>query len=310
MSVSTRPRTARRPPRPTTRPRPARSRYARPADEDDLDPRQRDTIDEVNETTSSTSRTLRTPRSRTHRASARSSTTTGADALDRRRHGHRRQLRHGERDLHGLVVAPSGQTVSVGYTTADGTASAGPTTRRRRQPGLLPPAGHDEPSPSWSPATRWTRSTRHSSSTSPTRTTRRSPTARASARSPTTTRRRACRSTTSPSPRATAGTVTRHLHRQPRAARGPRCLGRLRDRRTARRLARPTTRPPAATLTFAPGEDDEAITVTVNGDLLDESERDVLREPLEPDERDDRRPARVSARSPTTIRCRRSRSTT
>ena len=45
----------------------------------------------------------------------------------------------------------------------------------------------------------------------------------------------------------------------------------------------------AGTLTFAPGQTSRTITVLVNGDPLDEVERDVPRRPLERRERDDRR---------------------
>ena len=66
----------------------------------------------------------------------------------------------------------------------------------------------------------------------------------------------------------------------------------------------------SGTLTFTPGQTSKTITVPVIGDLLDEAERDVLRQPHEPVERDDRRRRRAWARSPTTTRRRRCRSTT
>ena len=68
------------------------------------------------------------------------------------------------------------------------------------------------------------------------------------------------------------GTVNARLHRhasrRPRAARSP-STGRP---PTAPRLARPTTRPSAASCRFAAGRDHAStVTVTVNGDLLDEA---------------------------------------
>ena len=73
--------------------------------------------------------------------------------------------------------------------------------------------------------------------------------------------------------------------------------------------ARPTTPRTSGTLTFAPGQTTQTVTVPVNGDLLDEINETFTRQPLDRPTR--RSPtARASARSPTTTRCRRSRSTT
>ena len=46
----------------------------------------------------------------------------------------------------------------------------------------------------------------------------------------------------------------------------------------------------SGTLNFAAGETTETVTVLVNGDTLDEVERELCRQPLERVERDDRRP--------------------
>ena len=52
--------------------------------------------------------------------------------------------------------------------------------------------------------------------------------------------------------------------------------GRLRHRRRQPPSRRATTRPSAATLTFAPGETTQTVTVQVNGDMLDEIDETFL----------------------------------
>ena len=134
-----------------------------------------------------------------------------ADALGQRRHGRRGQCGLGQRNLHGL--ADAGQRSDGQRRLLDARRDgdlAGRLHSRRRQPRL--PARPDDADihGARSTATCSTRSTRTSPSTSPIRSTRSSGTGTASARSPTTTRCRPWRSTTSPSPpRATPERSTR-----------------------------------------------------------------------------------------------------
>ena len=85
------------------------------------------------------------------------------------------------------------------------------------------------------------------------------------------------------------GTVERDVHGQPDRARAHADHRRLRDRERHRDRAGRLHGGLSGTLTFTPGQTTKTVTVPVNGDLLDEAERDLLRQPHEPGERDDRR---------------------
>ena len=210
-----------------------------------------------------------------------------ADALDQRRHRHRGRHRHGRRDVHRHAQHASGRTVTVDYATADGTATAPADYRRRaaRSPSL--PADDEARSPSRSTATCSTRRTRPSSSTSRNPRTRRSPTPgpghdhRRRRRAGALDRRR-------DGDRGQPGTVTRDVHghaeRRRAAARSPST--------TRPRTARPGARRLPGDERDADvhaGPDHAEVTVLVNGDLARRDRRDLLRQPLQPDQRDDRR---------------------
>ena len=113
----------------------------------------------------------------------------------------------------------------------------------------------------------------------------------ASGRSPTTTRRRRCRSTTSTVAEGNAGTDGRDLHGHAERPERPRRLGRLLDAERHRDRACATTRPSSGTLNFAAGETTKQVTVLVNGDPLDESTRRSPSNLANADQRDDRRRA-------------------
>ena len=262
---------------------------------------------------SSTSRTRRTRPSATARALG---TITDNDPLptlvDQRRDGDRGQRRHGDATFTVSADAPSGRTVTVDYATR--------TARRPRRRDYDPVAigaldlrsGRDDEARSRSPSTATcsTRRTRRSSSTSPARRTPRSPTARASARSPTTTRLPTLSIDDVDGDRGQHRHGQRDLHRHPRAPERPQRHGRLRDRRRHGRRARRLRGDKRARSRSRPAQTTKTITVPVNGDVLDEANETLLRQPLER-RRTRRSPtARASARSPTTTARRRSRSTT
>ena len=120
----------------------------------------------------------------------------------------------------------------------------------------------------------------------------------------------ASRSTTSARPRATAA---RRRSRSPSRDRCDRAAGRASTSRprTARRPRRGDYAATSGTLTFAPGETDARRSrSSVNGDTTFEANETFFVNLVEPDRRDDRATARASARSRTTTRRRRSRSTT
>ena len=210
-----------------------------------------------------------------------------AGPVDQRRHDGRRQTGTITANFTVTLSSPSEQTVSVGYATADGSAHAPDDyvatggnvvfTRVRRR----------RPSRSRCEATCSTRSTRTTSSTSPDRSTRRSPTGRAWARSPTTTRRRPLGQR-----RHRHRGQHRHreceLHGQPERAQRPGGHRRLRDRQRHRTGTR---RLPgrSGTVTFAAGQTTQAGDRAGQRRPARRGERDLLRQPHEPDERDDRR---------------------
>ena len=178
--------------------------------------------------------------------------------------GHRGQLGHGQRDLHGLVVCaerPDRQRrLGDGGRHRD---CAGPITRAAGGNLVFNP-GVSRTLIVRSGATPSTRSTRHSWSTSPTRSMLRSRTARASARSPTTTTRRACPSVHVTVTEGDSGDSRSELHSQPQRRERTCRHGRLRDRQRdgdrAGRLCRRTVddvdiRPrPAVANDHRPGE--------------------------------------------------------
>ena len=132
-----------------------------------------------------------------------------AGALDQRRDRDRRQQRHDQRHLHRHPVsAASGQTVTVNFATADGTAHApGDYTAPRGTLTLRARADQQDHHRAGQRRHARRGRTRRSPSTSPAPRTPRSPTARASARSPTTTTSRRSRSTTSTVTEGNSGTT-------------------------------------------------------------------------------------------------------
>ena len=132
--------------------------------------------------------------------------------------------------------------------------------------------------------------------------------AAASAPSPTTTRCRPSRSTTSPSPRATAA-PRRRLHRQPLGRQRP--AGRPSAYATANgtAIAGSDYTAVSGSLTFAPGETTKTVTVAVLGDTVAEADETFVVN-LSGAGGATIADARASAPSPTTTRYRRSRSTT
>ena len=209
--------------------------------------------------------------SRTHRVSARSSTTMC-----------RRRLRSTTSPCSRAARAPparsslsrcrgwSGQTVSVGYATADVSATREPITRPRAEPGSLTQGQVSRTITVQVTVTPSTRTTRRSWSTSPTRSTPPSRMARASARSPTTTGSRRFPSTTSRSRRAAGSGVNANFN-WPWSA--PSCGHRerpVRDRERHGKRPADYTALPLTTITFSPGQVTRTVTVTVAGELLDE----------------------------------------
>ena len=177
-----------------------------------------------------------------------------AGSDDRRRDRHRGQRRHRHRHLHGQRSARvSGRTVTVDYATANASATA-PGDYTAANGTLTFAAGETtKTSRSWS-RRRARRAERDLHVNLSNAQTRRSPTRRASARSPTTT---ACRPLAINDVTVTEGNARhrqRHLHRHLDAASGQTGHRRLRHRERHGHQRRPTTRRRADTLTFAPGQ--------------------------------------------------------
>ena len=200
----------------------------------------------------------------------------------RRRHGldlqggrddHRRQRcpplggrRHGHRGRTGFV----GATFTVVLAPASGRSSAS-ATRRRTGPATSPadyavaqadalPARTAQTLRCWSTATCSTRSTRASRSISRIRSTRSSRTETASARSPTTTRPRPWRSTTSPSARGNAGTVNATFTVALNRPAGAPCRS-TSQRKTARRARARDYTAIGGSLEFAAGQTTKTVIV-------------------------------------------------
>ncbi len=167
--------------------------------------------------------------------------------------------------------AVSGRPVTVDYATADSSATSptdytATTGQRDVCPGPDDADGHR--ARQRRPLRRGHRDLLRS--TSPTRATRRSPTARAAARS----------STTTAQPQLSINDVTvtggqhglrrRDVHRLAVAGQRPDGQRRLRDTATARRPPRRTSHGTGGSLVFTPGQTTRTFTVQVNGDLLDE----------------------------------------
>ena len=215
-----------------------------------------------------------------------------AVALDQRRDGDRGERRHGDRGLHRQPLSSaSGQTVTVDFATADGTAVAGADYTLGERHGQLPGRPGRRRSPSRSPATSSTRSTRRFTVTlsNPTNATIADGTGLGTI------------TDDDPTPTLVDQRRDRHRgrqrHRRPRPspsrcqrAERPRRHGRLRDRRTARRPRRPTTRRGTGTpRPSPPARPRSTVTVLVNGDTLDEANETFTVNLVEPDQRDDRR---------------------
>ena len=291
---TTRPRTARPRPPPTTRRPPARSRFARRADARSTVTRRRQRRHCSTRRTRPSSSTSRTPANATIADGQGVGTITDDDgqpvALDqRRRRSPRGTAGTTNATFTVTLSAASGQTVTVDYATADGTATA--PADYTATPGTLTFAPGQTTKTVTVPVIGDTLDEANETftSTSRARRTPRSATARARARSPTTIRCRRCRSNNVTVTEGDSGTVNAIFTVTPVHGERTRRHRRLRDRQRHRdRAGRLHGRERDAHLRGR-ARRRKTVTVLVNGDTLDEANETFFVNLSNAVERDDRR---------------------